>query len=113
MTVSGSTRRGWHLPSLGSHRRFRRSLISPKVFFFQAEDGIRDYKVTGVQTCALPISLGITVGTVTPTMKAFRPGAGRVWSAVESSTVPCDALAVSVSGDSPLTVTFSDRKSVV
>src|SRR5256885_10788400 len=28
----------------------------PVVFFFQAEDGIRDYKVTGVQTCALPIS---------------------------------------------------------
>src|SRR5205807_6178591 len=27
-------------------------------FFFQAEDGIRDYKVTGVQTCALPISHG-------------------------------------------------------
>src|ERR1022692_2919579 len=25
-------------------------------FFFQAEDGIRDYKVTGVQTCALPFS---------------------------------------------------------
>src|SRR5256885_12173662 len=25
-------------------------------FFFQAEDGIRDYKVTGVQTCALPIT---------------------------------------------------------
>src|SRR2546428_1553188 len=27
-------------------------------FFFQAEDGIRDLIVTGVQTCALPISLG-------------------------------------------------------
>src|SRR5690606_39855285 len=26
------------------------------VFFFQAEDGIRDFHVTGVQTCALPIS---------------------------------------------------------
>src|SRR2546425_5216953 len=26
-------------------------------FFFQAEDGIRDKLVTGVQTCALPISL--------------------------------------------------------
>src|SRR5688500_19404441 len=26
-------------------------------FFFQAEDGIRGYKVTRVQTCALPISL--------------------------------------------------------
>src|SRR2546427_12706818 len=28
----------------------------PPVFFFQAEDGIRDLTVTGVQTCALPIS---------------------------------------------------------
>src|SRR5690606_39877280 len=27
-----------------------------KFFFFQAEDGIRDFHVTGVQTCALPIS---------------------------------------------------------
>ena len=27
------------------------------VFFFQAEDGIRDTSVTGVQTCALPISI--------------------------------------------------------
>src|SRR5260221_1928659 len=27
-------------------------------FFFQAEDGIRDHCVTGVQTCALPISCG-------------------------------------------------------
>src|SRR5260221_9690798 len=26
-------------------------------FFFQAEDGIRDHCVTGVQTCALPISI--------------------------------------------------------
>src|SRR5690606_40985984 len=28
----------------------------PSYFFFQAEDGIRDFHVTGVQTCALPIS---------------------------------------------------------
>src|SRR5690606_39539326 len=28
--------------------------------FFQAEDGIRDFHVTGVQTCALPISLART-----------------------------------------------------
>src|ERR1039457_2467850 len=27
-----------------------------EIYFLQAEDGIRDYKVTGVQTCALPIS---------------------------------------------------------
>src|SRR5699024_11304459 len=30
------------------------------VFFFQAEDGIRDRNVTGVQTCALPISSATT-----------------------------------------------------
>src|SRR5688500_16131959 len=35
----------------GSHR----TAIHRCLFFFQAEDGIRDYKVTGVQTCALPI----------------------------------------------------------
>src|SRR5207248_7611430 len=31
--------------------------VSACFFFFQAEDGIRDRTVTGVQTCALPISL--------------------------------------------------------
>src|SRR2546429_8069429 len=33
-----------------------RSSLEAKSFFFQAEDGIRDVAVTGVQTCALPIS---------------------------------------------------------
>src|SRR2546430_7362351 len=33
------------------------SLFADLFFFFQAEDGIRDLTVTGVQTCALPISL--------------------------------------------------------
>src|SRR5438034_7867803 len=32
------------------------SRVGSLVFFFQAEDGIRDHCVTGVQTCALPIS---------------------------------------------------------
>src|SRR5690606_40352997 len=32
------------------------SYLAVLVFFFQAEDGIRDFHVTGVQTCALPIS---------------------------------------------------------
>src|SRR5947207_10451348 len=31
--------------------------LSLGFFFFQAEDGIRDHCVTGVQTCALPISM--------------------------------------------------------
>src|SRR5256885_6036837 len=44
-------------------------------FFFQAEDGIRDYKVTGVQTCALPIS-----GARSPVLKfvGFRSVVGRI-----------------------------------
>src|SRR2546429_4322855 len=33
-------------------------------FFFQAEDGIRDVAVTGVQTCALPISSEAELGAV-------------------------------------------------
>src|SRR5438093_4010368 len=32
-------------------------------FFFQAEDGIRDWSVTGVQTCALPIFISGPVST--------------------------------------------------
>src|SRR5260370_28278915 len=47
-----ATRHSSHRPA--SH--FRYSLLSTLVFFFfQAEDGIRDSSVTGVQTCALPI----------------------------------------------------------
>src|SRR3712207_7045676 len=34
------------------------SMVLFLFFFFQAEDGIRDIGVTGVQTCALPIWLG-------------------------------------------------------
>src|SRR6266850_6782095 len=41
------------LPKTILHRR-RQPAVEER-FFFQAEDGIRDYKVTGVQTCALPI----------------------------------------------------------
>src|SRR5256885_4719563 len=41
---------------LGSARHDAPTRLARCVFFFfQAEDGIRDYKVTGVQTCALPI----------------------------------------------------------
>src|SRR5205823_9395982 len=37
-----------------------------RYFFFQAEDGIRDKLVTGVQTCALPISLALLETRLTP-----------------------------------------------
>src|SRR3712207_9458731 len=43
-------------------------------FFFQAEDGIRDIGVTGVQTCALPISNGGGGGAPAPGPP--KPGGG-------------------------------------
>src|ERR1039457_5689746 len=42
----------------GAARAFHRGQTEV-VVFLQAEDGIRDYKVTGVQTCALPISVSV------------------------------------------------------
>src|SRR5688500_20193743 len=45
-------------------------------FFFQAEDGIRDYKVTGVQTCALPISWVVSLPRIRP------PRPPRPWDAM-------------------------------
>src|SRR5690606_26481505 len=40
-------------------------------FFFQAEDGIRDFHVTGVQTCALPISVKIYYSGTLDEIEAF------------------------------------------
>src|SRR3989475_214293 len=61
-------------------------------FFFQAEDGIRDLTVTGVQTCALPISRGRTGGSA--------GGAGMKLSHVDAAG---RARMVDV-GDKPITV---------
>src|SRR2546429_2328718 len=49
-------------------------------FFFQAEDGIRDVAVTGVQTCALPISYGVTMSAAKDTTTS--PAAFTVTGAV-------------------------------
>src|SRR5438874_11441891 len=44
------------------------------VFFFQAEDGIRDLYVTGVQTCALPISPeGFKLNTAMVSASSLKP----------------------------------------
>src|SRR5438093_1703410 len=41
-------------------------------FFFQAEDGIRDWSVTGVQTCALPIWDGGRCQNTIPVRRAVK-----------------------------------------
>src|SRR2546426_10007869 len=53
-------------------------------FFFQAEDGIRDYKVTGVQTCALPI------------LSLAQPGEGFVLEATSGAATPARSAEFSV-----------------
>src|SRR6266540_1603939 len=50
-------------------------------FFFQAEDGIRDRDVTGVQTCALPISSGYR-------FDGSNPGGFRSHPCTESPSAP-------------------------
>src|ERR1017187_10877350 len=69
------------------------------IFFFQAEDGIRDTSVTGVQTCALPIQAedGIRDTSVTGVQtcalpickekgpKRFMPGGFPQWKKVDSA----------------------------
>src|SRR2546430_14604562 len=97
-------------------------------FFFQAEDGIRDLTVTGVQTCALPIS-GAMFGTDWPFTIRAAPGSVLPTISAEcpttcvlmiSRTISCDwPRATSVNLKMVLTslVCFfpsvADRKSVV
>src|SRR5690606_39601248 len=67
------------------------SYIFPPCFFLQAEDGIRDFHVTGVQTCALPILLdGVVRAGVDGTVGA------RVALVCASEGAPVNALAAAV-----------------
>ena len=56
-------------------------------FFFQAEDGIRDTSVTGVQTCALPIytASGLVVSVTEPSVASGELPSGAVGVLVEAS----------------------------
>src|SRR5258708_15566205 len=77
------------------------------VFFFQAEDGIRDDLVTGVQTCALPISCSSKACAATPSSRHWISPA-RTGSRGAQATKP-EAISVP-----PLTeASHRDRKSVV
>src|SRR3712207_7929808 len=70
------------------------------VFFFQAEDGIRDIGVTGVQTCALPIFF--VVGCVTKLACLLST------NKFSSSYTTFKGISI---GRIPVSFSFSDRKS--
>src|SRR5688500_20152049 len=72
-------------------------------FFFQAEDGIRDYKVTGVQTCALPILMFGFMGLVPGAGTSTGTGAGsNLWSGVQAALQPAIFNARSSAGEEVL-----------
>src|SRR5438093_10323574 len=52
----------------------RLAALRAELFFFRADDGIRDWSVTGVQTCALPISLELTAEPVVEVVPDVAPG---------------------------------------
>src|SRR2546430_4459881 len=93
------------------------SALTPQIyafffFFFQAEDGIRDLTVTGVQTCALPISpvhivLPTAGGTILPKVAKALKELIDVGLIKES---PCKIHSAQASGSAPV---IQDRKSVV
>src|SRR2546429_4538188 len=82
-------------------------------FFFQAEDGIRDVAVTGVQTCALPIFLN-PVFLFTSGSAVIEPLLTALLTAAALAAVR-GRLKVAALTDSPATAYYSgkDRKSVV
>src|SRR2546430_4135851 len=76
--------RGW----LDAWNRLTESMVV--CFFFQAEDGIRDLIVTGVQTCALPISPGgVTRGPGSGDGVLAVPVGGPAGSAAIGPGPPC------------------------
>src|SRR5699024_11733144 len=82
------------------HRSLGRNCAA---FFFQAEDGIRDRNVTGVQTCALPISL-----------KEAKATGGVIYWATVSYITPPVALAsfsaAGIAGSSPMKTSINSMK---
>src|SRR5690606_39950858 len=78
------------------------------IFFFQAEDGIRDFHVTGVQTCALPISPACATLTAMPAITAAT-SAGHHTRTISSAL---DATAGRRIADSPPVASSSEERRV-
>src|SRR5690606_39625426 len=64
-------------------------------FFFQAEDGIRDFHVTGVQTCALPICQGVATALIGK-LQEIAATRGAYVLFVQADTGPEDAAAIAL-----------------
>src|SRR5689334_24479453 len=75
-------------PSASSSRmRLAKSRSTASFFFFQAEDGIRDGTVTGVQTCALPISVMAVAATLALSALSLIPTSQRWFTPLGSASL--------------------------
>ena len=88
-------------------------------FFFQAEDGIRDWSVTGVQTCALPICTKCRGAAATRNGQCKKRGRCRneKWSVKKAGALPQREPGSIKSWALPqrefVSIKSADRKSVV
>src|SRR2546430_7500100 len=82
-------------------------------FFFQAEDGIRDLTVTGVQTCALPIFNSPTTQKSSAKPQTKVSDSGKVYVVTKGDNPVTIAKKFKVSYDDLLALNHIDRKSVV
>src|SRR2546430_9332499 len=89
-----------------------RSSVIREYIFFQAEDGIRDLTVTGVQTCALPIL--VSLGTYAADACKHRGELDTMYCD-DNNDLVADAPTDAKKWKSPSTIvfTYTDRKSVV
>src|SRR5690606_39734624 len=75
------------------------------IFFFQAEDGIRAFHVTGVQTCALPIYADRNASRVRARVDPRSIGV----HAIETISCPSRVAVAGGSGTAPYGVSVSER----
>src|SRR3954467_12032604 len=78
-----------------------RRALSGMVFLFQAEDGIRDYRVTGVQTCALPILQFPRVRTSIPWRTVMKQTFGMFFAMCALAAMPALAQTKPASSKTP------------
>src|SRR2546430_6484254 len=82
-------------------------------FFFQAEDGIRDLTVTGVQTCALPISERVKIASARSVPPRLARVSDRSADVAVYRLAGPGALAVAGAAGLEVPPVAGDRKSVV
>src|SRR2546430_4879322 len=83
----------------------RERVLAVVFFFFQAEDGIRDLTVTGVQTCALPILIdtgGVDVADPSPITRSIGDQARAAIAEADLVLFVTDARAGVMPGDEEL-----------